>query len=122
MKFETQAIFELRATKAASRPNPTGERGLRPISVSRVVEDAGGRQIPVSGSQPDCKQVARERCLDVVIQREFVGVRTQPHGIHLVLPLIANPALDQIGRKNVSLEQEVMVRFQGIQYLGQSAR
>ncbi len=47
--------------------------------------------------------------LDIVVQAELVGVRAQPHGVHLVLRLVPDPGVDHVGREHVAAEQELVV-------------
>src|SRR5215467_7345455 len=47
--------------------------------------------------------------LHVVIQRELVRVRPQPHRFSLVLSLVVDVRLDQLLREDVAAHQESMV-------------
>src|SRR4051812_26636635 len=50
--------------------------------------------------------------LNVVVQRELVRMRTQPHGLRLVLPFVVDKRLDQFFGEDVAAEEETVVVFQ----------
>jgi len=50
--------------------------------------------------------------LDVVIQVELVGMRTERDGVHLILLLVVDPGFDQIFGKDITLQQIIMVFLQ----------
>src|SRR5689334_3401911 len=47
--------------------------------------------------------------LEVVIEEELVGMRSEPHGIDFLAPLVADPCLDQIFRKYAAFQQELVI-------------
>ena len=47
--------------------------------------------------------------LDVEVQAELVGVRTQLQRLHLVDRLVPDPGVDHVGREDVAAEQELVV-------------
>lgn len=51
------------------------------------------------------------RLLDVIVEEELVRMRPQPHRIDLLAPLVADPSLDQVLGKHLSLEQKLMILF-----------
>src|SRR6185295_15932229 len=54
--------------------------------------------------------------LDVVVEGELVRMRAQPDGVHLVLPLVVDPGLDQVRGEHVPLQQEVVVLLEVVQH------
>src|SRR5258705_279169 len=56
-----------------------------------------------------------EEDLDVVVEGELVGMRTQPDGIHLILPLVVDPRLDQVGGEDIALEEEGVILLQVVE-------
>src|SRR5262249_54869410 len=52
--------------------------------------------------------------LDIVVQRKFIGVRTQTHGIYFLSPLVLDVRRQQVLGEDVALEQELVVAFQSI--------
>src|SRR2546428_6620687 len=56
----------------------------------------------------------RPRHSDVEVEGELVRMRPQPNWIHLILPLVLEPRLDQVRREDVALQQEVVVLLQGV--------
>src|SRR5258705_10436030 len=53
--------------------------------------------------------------LDVVVEGELVRMRAQPDGVHLVLPLVVDPGLDQARGEHVPLQQEVVILLEAVQ-------
>ncbi len=53
--------------------------------------------------------------LDVEVEGELPGMRAQPDGIHLVLPLVLDPGLDQVRGEDVALQQKVVVLLERVQ-------
>src|SRR5438093_11081206 len=54
--------------------------------------------------------------LDVVVERELPRVRPQAHGVDLVLPLVVDPRLDDVGREHVALEQPVVALLEVVEH------
>jgi len=52
---------------------------------------------------------------NVVIEREFVRVGTNPDRLDFVGPLVPDPGVDDVGGENVAAEQEIVVRSQSIE-------
>ena len=50
--------------------------------------------------------------LDIKIQRELVGVRTQPDSVHFLVALVPDPPADHVAREHVALQQEIVVLLQ----------
>src|SRR5499426_4281245 len=59
---------------------------------------------------------AAQEALDVVVEGELVGMRAQPDGIDLVLPLVLDPRLDEIRGEHVALEEEGVVLLQVVEH------
>src|SRR2546422_776174 len=59
---------------------------------------------------------------NVEVQGELVGMRAQPDGIDLVLPLVVDPGLDDVGREDVALEQPVVRLLQIVEHDVERAR
>lgn len=55
---------------------------------------------------------AEAKRLHVVVQEELIGMRPQPHSIHFLAALVADPGLDQVLAEHPALEQELMVLFE----------
>src|SRR5579859_5279416 len=53
------------------------------------------------------------RLLNVVIQRELVRMRPQPHRVHLLHALVVDVSCQQIFGEDVALEQKLVVVLQG---------
>src|SRR2546426_7228388 len=64
------------------------------------MESAGG---PSGGAAapPDLQ-------LNIEVERELPGMRAQPDRVHLVLALVLDPRLDDVGREHVALEEPVV--------------
>ena len=60
----------------------------------------------VSECEPEGAPIRFTRSL-VEVQAELVGVRTQTHGVHLVLRLVPDPGVDHVRREHVAAEQEL---------------
>jgi hypothetical protein len=56
---------------------------------------------------------------DVVVELKLVGVWAQPDRVDLVFPLPVDPRLNEVGSKDIALEQVVVVFLEGVQNLGQ---
>src|SRR6185436_7447315 len=59
--------------------------------------------------------------IHVVIQKELVGMRAQAQRV-VFLALVFDPHLQEVARKDVALEQEVVVVLQMFQRFGETAR
>lgn len=78
-----------------------------PLSTTR-----SGKQLAGSPTRPPRPLAAPSPArthLDVVIEEKLVRMRTQTHRIDLLASLVADPGLDQILGKHLSLEQELVV-------------
>jgi hypothetical protein len=53
--------------------------------------------------------------LDVVVESEFIRVRPHLYGLNLVLHLVIDPGLDQFFAEDITLEQEIVIFFKGLQ-------
>src|SRR6266480_3618483 len=53
----------------------------------------------------------------VVVQRELPRMRPQPHLVRLLVALVIDPRTDQVLREHPALQQELVVRLEGIQGL-----
>jgi len=53
--------------------------------------------------------------LNVIVETELIWMRTQSHGIDFLDSLVGNPLLHHVFGKDITLEQELVVCFQGIQ-------
>ena len=62
-----------------------------------------------------------KRTLNVEIKVELVRVRPQRDGINLVLPLVADPSLDDILGEHITTEQKRMIGLECIERLLQRA-
>src|SRR5581483_8363141 len=79
----------------------------------------------VSPERQACEKATwpcRERFLDVVVEGELVGMRAQRYLLVLLIRLVVNIGLDQVGREDSALEQELVILFQRAQCLFQAAR
>ncbi len=47
--------------------------------------------------------------LYVVIQEKLVGMRPKAHRVEFLGPLVADPGLEQVLRKHLSLEEKLLV-------------
>lgn len=56
----------------------------------------------------NCNQLQR---LDIVIQRELIGMRTQTHGVNFVIEFVRNPVSNEVFGKYTRLNQESMIIF-----------
>ena len=70
--------------------------------------------------KPACQ--AHSALLDIEIQGEFPGMRSEPDGIDLILALVLQPGLDHILGKHIAPEQKIMILLQGIERLVQRPR
>src|SRR5437660_89479 len=52
---------------------------------------------------------------DVVVHGELVRVRAQPDRVDLVLPLVLDPRLDQVGGEHPAVDQVVVVDLEPVQ-------
>src|SRR5215475_15593990 len=52
---------------------------------------------------------AKLRCLRVVVEREFVWMRTETDRAHFLAHLVVDPGLDQVLGEHVALEQELVI-------------
>jgi hypothetical protein len=59
--------------------------------------------------------------LDVEVEMELIGMRTEGDGIHLVLFLVIDPGFDEVFREDAALEQIVMILLKGIQNFAEGA-
>ena len=55
-----------------------------------------------------------EICLHVVVQTEFVRVRTQTHRVDFVLSLVRDPRIDHVLSKHVAPQQEFVIGFKSL--------
>lgn len=55
------------------------------------------------------------RVLDVVIHLKLMRVRAHTDGIDFVGALVVDPRFDQVGREDVALAEEVVIRFKRIE-------
>src|SRR5688572_4789576 len=60
--------------------------------------------------------------LDVVVQVEFVRMRTERYLLELPGPLVLDPVLDQIFREDVAPQQVLVIRLERVEHLAQAAR
>src|SRR4029450_13120886 len=100
--------------------------GAAPAGAIRRARSRSGRAGPsdrlTSGSVAHRAGHARARPgmiaekLDVEVQRELVRVRPQPDRVDLVLPLVLEPGLDEVGSEDVALQQEVVVLLQVVEH------
>ena len=54
-------------------------------------------------------------CLNVIVQSKFPGMRSQIQGLYFVDHFVGNPCFNDISGKDISLEKEIIILFQGIQ-------
>src|SRR6266550_4589862 len=59
--------------------------------------------------------------LNVVIEMELVRMRTQPDGIDLLVPLVAEPGFDHVLGENIAAQQKGVIGFERIKRLLQRA-
>jgi hypothetical protein len=63
------------------------------------------------------------RCgLHVVVEVVLHRDGAQAHGVDLVLALVADPGLDEVAGKHVTLEEKLVVGLEGVEGLGERAR
>src|SRR5437660_12396019 len=94
---------------------PSSRAGrARAAARPRRLTSGGGQQTAAArkGRPPSDRRYG----LDVVVEGELVRMRPQPYGIHLVLPLVVDPGLDEIRREDVALEEEGMVLLEVVQH------
>src|SRR5262249_37769580 len=85
-----------------------GTQMLRPLSRGLIRPESRGRA--------SSSFYASASLLDVVVERELVRVRAQPDRIDLVLPLVLDPRLDEVGREHLALQQELVVLFEVVEH------
>src|SRR6516164_5623100 len=61
------------------------------------------------------------RGLNVIIKMELVRVRTQPDGIDLLVPLVAEPGFNNVLGEDIAAQQKRVIGFERIQRLLQRA-
>ena len=54
---------------------------------------------------------------NIVVQAELVRMRTEPHGVDFLFPLVFDPGRDHVVGEDVAAEQELVVLLQGIEQL-----
>src|SRR5437899_2657047 len=59
--------------------------------------------------------------LDVVVERELPRVGTQPDRVYLLAALVADPRLDHVLGEDAALQQELVIRLQGVEGLVERA-
>ena len=57
--------------------------------------------------------------LHIEVKRKFVGMGTLVDGVNFVFALVFDPGFDHVVGKDIALEQEVVIRFQCVEGLGQ---
>lgn len=62
-----------------------------------------------SGNSLNSQDAVRFNELAVVVEREFVGVRTQADRNHFVVELVLDPVLDEVFREDAAHSQEVVI-------------
>src|SRR5450631_1231252 len=89
---------------ALSCPVPAGGGG-----------NAGGHRPPRCGGRP---VASRWNCYesDVVVHRELVRRRAQPHRVEFVGPLVLDPGLDEVRGEYPALEQVVVVLLERVEH------
>ena len=60
--------------------------------------------------------------LNIVVEKELMGMRTQVDRIHFFLGLVADPFFDDVRGKDIALQQELMVGLEGGQGFRQRSR
>src|SRR6267142_6961321 len=88
--------------RRSARPRARGD-------ISALYSTDGRKDKNRRPSEVDGRRRGSPGALDVVVEGELVRMRPQAHGIHLVLPLVVDPGLDEIRREDVALEEEVVV-------------
>ena len=53
--------------------------------------------------------------LYVVVQSELERMRTQGHGLDLLVHLVLNPCLNHVFREDIPAQEEVMIPLQGVE-------
>src|ERR1700756_2664781 len=54
--------------------------------------------------------------LNIKVQGKFPRVRPQADGVDLVLPLVLDPALDEVAREDVALEEPVVALLEVVEH------
>src|SRR3954447_4400575 len=60
-------------------------------------------------------QLRGQFCSDVVVHRELVRVRAQPDRVDLVLPLVLDPRLDQVGGEPPAVDEVLVVDLEPVE-------
>ncbi len=98
----------------AGRSPATLKPGTGSLLKNALSTTRSGKQLAGSPNRPTRPLAAPfspRRLLDVVVEEELVRMRSQPHRIDLLAPLVADPSLDQVLGKHLSLEQKLMILF-----------
>ena len=72
---------------------------------------------PEAANAPGPRGTRRSSGSDVVVQVELVRVRSQPHRVELVEPLVLDPGVDDVLGEDASLQQELVVGLQCVEDL-----
>src|SRR2546423_4839929 len=64
---------------------------------------------------------SRVQRLDVVVEREFERVRSHTHRIYLAFALVADPAVDELRREDLALQEKLVVGFERLERLVERA-
>src|SRR6267143_3057108 len=83
---------------------------------ARAVE--GGEETALPRPRPPSTALQ----LRVVVEEVLVRMRPQRHRVHVLDPLHREPGVEEILREDAALEQEGMVRLQGLQRFEQASR
>src|SRR5213596_671434 len=101
MAVASERRMETSWGRGPTQPNPPGE-GRGRVASGEATRPLGGR-------------VLRRYPLQVVGQGELVRVRTQPHGVELVDPLVLDPGVDHVLGEHTALEQPLVVALERVQ-------
>src|SRR6266581_6470486 len=84
--------------------------------ISRLVgiEIRGGKGA-VGVPPPTAPYIPYRQLSGVVIQEELIGMRAQRDGVHILDSLHREPGVDEVLREHSAVEQERVVRLQGLQ-------
>src|SRR5206468_4394458 len=95
--------------------------GLLPLPRSRDLGPEDRSPCPRWGYRGERRRSPRFRS-NIEVERELPGMRTEPHRIDLILTLVLEPRLDDVGREHVALEQPVVRLLEVVEHDREIAR